>query len=144
MGDELGAVVTTDELMGPSLLHQLLQGFHDINRRDGTVHLQGEAFPGVFIQNREPLEAASSLGLIEDEVVAPDMIDPFGPLPLRPIGTLPKLLRLRARGGTFSPSFKMILSMVKSATIRLNREVIRPAMERRAVVLCDRFLDSMV
>jgi len=44
----------------------------------------------VFIHNGKPLEAATSLGLIEDEVVAPDMIDPLGSLPLRPIGTLPK------------------------------------------------------
>ena len=90
IGDELGAVVTTDELRYPSLLHQLLQCFQDIPCRDRAIHLQGEALAGVFIQNGEPLEATPSLGLIEDEVVAPDMIDPLGSLPLRPIGTLPK------------------------------------------------------
>ena len=37
IGDELGAIVTADELRSPSLFHQLFQGFHDIHRRDRAV-----------------------------------------------------------------------------------------------------------
>src|SRR5436190_1030460 len=94
-GDELGAVVTADELRRASARFD--GGFKDVDYVPAfhpPFHFEGHQFPAELIADGKPFVPPTVLGLVENKVVAPNVIDPPGAQPLGAAGAVPETLAL--------------------------------------------------
>jgi hypothetical protein len=73
LGRELRTVVGADKLRHAILLHRLVQHVDDVAGPESAIDFQGEVFLDELIDQRQPLQATSVAGLVETEVVAPNM-----------------------------------------------------------------------
>jgi hypothetical protein len=74
VGDELRAVVASNEVRCSALSNQPIQHVDNIGRRNRTVDFESETFTGVLIDDRHPLEPPAIGGGVEEEVVAPYVV----------------------------------------------------------------------
>lgn len=72
--DELGAVVAADVLRGPTLFDEPSDDLAHLAGVDLAVHVDAEAFTGVFIDDVEHTEFPATLGGAVDEVPAPHVV----------------------------------------------------------------------
>ena len=102
VGDELRAVVASNEGMCSALSNQPIQHVDNIGRGRRTrplqsVDFESETFPGVFIDDRHPLEPPAIGGGVQKKVVAPYVV--------RVIGLQPNAAVLAAADPTPFPHF---------------------------------------
>ncbi len=72
--DELGAVVAADVLRGPALFNEPGDDLAHLMGVDLAVHVDAEAFPGVFIHDVEHPKLSAAHGGVMDEVPAPYVV----------------------------------------------------------------------
>jgi hypothetical protein len=72
--NKLLSVVAADELGYSMSGEQLLEDLYDAGRCDSTVDLNRVAFPSVKIQHGENLDRSAVGSLVENKIVAPDMV----------------------------------------------------------------------
>ncbi len=77
LGQELTAVVAAKVLRHAVSWEQLRQLVDHILAGDVSVHLQGQALPGILVYNREPLERGPSFCPIKNKIAAPHVVFPF-------------------------------------------------------------------
>lgn len=78
-GDKLRAIVTADVLGQPSFAFQPFHRRDQVMGRQLAGHVQLQALPAVFIQDRQNAQPASVVRAICHEVPRPDVIEPFDP-----------------------------------------------------------------
>ena len=74
LGDELRPVVAADVLRHATDAEQLRQHVDHLLGRDAAIHLQRQAFPGVLVHDRQPLQRPAVGGPIVDEVPGPHVV----------------------------------------------------------------------
>ena len=72
--DELGAVIAADVLRGSVFLDEPAHNLTHLAGIDFAIHMDAEAFPGVFIDDVEHTEFPATLGGAVDEVPAPHVV----------------------------------------------------------------------
>ena len=75
--DELRSVVTSDECRNASHREHVHQEINQVITREPARDLQGNAFPGVLIDQRQDFQRTSVACPIKDEVDRPNMIHAF-------------------------------------------------------------------
>ena len=80
--------------MGEPLHHGRVQDSDHILAFHPPLHLQRHQFPAELIADRQPFEPPPILGLIEDKVVAPHLVDPLRAQPLGAALAVPEPLAL--------------------------------------------------
>jgi len=74
MGDELRAIVASQETWRSALFEQPVQDIDHACCRHGGDDLNGQALAGIVVADSQHLEPAPSGGCVEDEVVRPDVV----------------------------------------------------------------------
>ena len=82
VGYELRAVVAADVFGHAVAFHGRLDDGDDINGPDAPGDMNGQPLAGVFVNQGQQADVAPIIGLVGDEVPAPDMVWAFGPLSL--------------------------------------------------------------
>lgn len=78
-GDELTAVVAANVTRYPSLCHQPLHHFDEVDGGELAGDVECEALPAVFIDDREDPQLAAVVGAVADKVLTPDVVDALCP-----------------------------------------------------------------
>ena len=81
LGDELWAVVASDERRGASQDEQVGERVDHVGRVQLPLHLDRQAFPAGLVENVQRPERPAVVSAAMDEVVAPDMVPIRGPEP---------------------------------------------------------------
>jgi hypothetical protein len=84
-GGGLRPVVGADKLRRTVLLHRFVQYGDDIARLQAAIDFQGEALLGELIDQRQPFQTTPVAGLVENKVVAPNVV---AALSLEPAGAV--------------------------------------------------------
>ena len=79
LGRDLRAIIATNVLrLAPTADHDLLQTVNDSPCRGAAGGFEQQAFPGVFVDDRQDAHGAAIGRAVLDEVVAPDLIRTAG------------------------------------------------------------------
>jgi len=89
--DELRPVVAADVFRHPASHGQLRQYVDHILRCHPTSHLQSQAFPGVLVHHRQPLQRPTVAGPVVDEIPRPHMVLVLRSTPSATVGTVPQM-----------------------------------------------------
>ena len=93
LGHELRPVVTADVLrLTAAADHDLFQGVDDSSGREAAGRFEQQAFPRVFVDNRQDAHRAAISRAVLDEVVAPDLVGPTRTATQGPTRTHPAAL----------------------------------------------------
>jgi hypothetical protein len=74
LGDELRTMITADMFRRTVAFDRSLQDPDGIQRSNGSTHLDRQTLLGVFIDESQDTQRASHLGLIVNDILAPDLI----------------------------------------------------------------------
>ena len=78
VGDEFQAVVTAQDCWNTVGLECSLQHSLHVQGREGCATADGQRAPGEFVGQGQNLQGRSPAGLIEDEIVSPDVVRVLG------------------------------------------------------------------